>query len=252
MTLKFAYFGVEIALEWQDTDLTEQIEHLLLPIWKHDPRLQPQAVFRLEQSADGLLLKGPDDEVQRGDRDQFLETLERRLHFYLANHCRNVVFVHAGAVAWQGGAILIPGKSYSGKSTLTEELVRVGASYLSDEYAVVDQQGLVHPFPRPIALREPRGERRVFPERLQLAPLTASFILATHFETGAVWKAEPLSQGGGVMELLAHTVTARTDPALAMSCLTACTRYARCLRGPRGEAKETVALLLSELTRPSS
>jgi len=60
-------------------------------------------------------------------------------------------------VAWRGRAILLPGRSYVGKSTLVMELVRAGAVYYSDEYAVLDARGRVHPFAQPVALREPDG-----------------------------------------------------------------------------------------------
>src|SRR5262249_38532870 len=65
-----------------------------------------------------------------------LDALETDLGFYVANNAHNRVFVHAGVVGWQGRAILIPGKSYSGKSTLVAALLRCGATYYSDEFAV--------------------------------------------------------------------------------------------------------------------
>jgi hypothetical protein len=34
--------------------------------------------------------------------------------------------------------------SYSGKTTLVSELIRAGATYYSDEYAVIDERGRVH------------------------------------------------------------------------------------------------------------
>ena len=33
-------------------------------------------------------------------------------------------------------------------------MVRAGATYYSDEYAVIDDTGLVHPFARPLGIRE--------------------------------------------------------------------------------------------------
>src|ERR671929_229610 len=60
---------------------------------------------------------------------------------------------HAGVVGWQGRAILIPGRSFSGKSTLVAALVRAGATYYSDEFAVLDERGRVHPFPKKLSMR---------------------------------------------------------------------------------------------------
>ena len=60
------------------------------------------------------------------------------------------VFVHAGVVGWKNRAILIPGKSFAGKTSLVAELVKAGATYYSDEFAVLDFQGLVHPYHKPL------------------------------------------------------------------------------------------------------
>src|SRR5690606_18912213 len=47
-----------------------------------------------------------------------LDFYESYLRIKIAEYARNVVFVHAGVAAWKGKAIVIPGNSYSGKTTL--------------------------------------------------------------------------------------------------------------------------------------
>ncbi len=61
--------------------------------------------------------------------------------------------VHTGTVVWDGRALLIPGVTHAGKSTLVAELLRRGATYFSDKYALIDSEGRVHPYPRPLLLR---------------------------------------------------------------------------------------------------
>src|SRR6266536_3494305 len=73
--------------------------------------------------------------------DEALDVFESNLQLTVAEHARHRVFVHAGVVGWQGNAILIPGLSHSGKTTLVDQLVRAGATYYSDEYAVLDESG---------------------------------------------------------------------------------------------------------------
>jgi hypothetical protein len=68
-----------------------------------------------------------------------------------------VAVVHSGVVAHDGRAILLPGPTHAGKSTLVAELVRLGAPYFSDEYALIDADGRVHPYPRPMLLRDGSG-----------------------------------------------------------------------------------------------
>lgn len=59
---------------------------------------------------------------------------------------------HAGAVARDGAAVLLPAASNHGKSTLTTALVRAGMAYLTDEAAAVGPDELVRPFAKAIAL----------------------------------------------------------------------------------------------------
>ena len=83
----------------------------------------------------------------------FFKNLNGRLRIEAAEYAKSKVFLHAGVVGWKGSAIVVPAKSFEGKSTLTAELVKNGAEYYSDEYAVIDELGNVHPFPRKISMR---------------------------------------------------------------------------------------------------
>src|SRR5438876_6947053 len=100
------------------------------------------------------------------DVDEVFDTLESDLRLVVAEFARHRVFVHAGVVGWKGKAIVIPGRSFSGKSTLVAELVRAGATYYSDEYAVLDVEGNVHPYPRPVVMRENGARKKYTAEEL--------------------------------------------------------------------------------------
>jgi hypothetical protein len=63
------------------------------------------------------------------------------------------LLVHAGVVAREGRAVLLPGIPNAGKSTLVAALVGSGWDYLSDEAAVLDvRTGRVEPFARTLTL----------------------------------------------------------------------------------------------------
>ena len=51
------------------------------------------------------------------------EHIESDLHHWLATYTRGYLFVHAGCVSWRNRGIVIPGRSYAGKTTLTRALV---------------------------------------------------------------------------------------------------------------------------------
>ena len=88
--------------------------------------------------------------IQNGERIthgrsrwKFFKFFDSLLRVAVGEYAVDRVFLHAGVVGWRGKAIIIPADSFKGKSTLVAELVRNGATYFSDEFAVVDANGLV-------------------------------------------------------------------------------------------------------------
>ena len=73
---------------------------------------------------------------------------------FVAERAPDHLFVHAGVVGWEGRAIVMPGASFAGKTTLVQAWLEAGATYYSDEFAVLDRAGRVHPFARPLAIRD--------------------------------------------------------------------------------------------------
>lgn len=188
------------------------------------------------------------------DTDQVLEALERDLQLHVAERARRRVFVHAGVVGWRGRAIVIPGRTMSGKTTLVRALMRAGATYYSDEYAVFDERGRVHPYLKPMSIRDDAGGRpkKILPEALGgttgVKPLPLGLVVATSYRKGARWRPRLLSPGRAVMELLAHTVSARHDPERAFATLRSATAEAMVIKGVRDEAEEIAEALLGRLT----
>ena len=192
------------------------------------------------------------------DLDGIIEVLESDLHVYVADMARRRVFVHAGVVGWRGKAIVIPGRSLSGKSTLVAALVRAGAKYYSDEYAVFDSRGRVHPYAMPLKLRHDAKDSAVnhravrLPGRPGVKPLPVGLVVATSYEQGARWRPRALPPGRAMMAMLAHTVSARTNPQAALATLGQVTPHALVLKGRRGEAEEMADVLLRTASEPVS
>jgi hypothetical protein len=172
------------------------------------------------------------------------------MKMYVAEMARRRVFVHAGAVGCGGKAIIIPGRSFSGKSSLVAELVRCGATYYSDEYAVLDAQGRVHPYPQPLAMRTSASAK----QRKSWAgdiggvtgtkPLPVGLVVVTRYEACERWRPEPLSAGQAILELLDDTVPARRKPEVVVAALRRAVTGAVAFKGARGEASETAELIL--------
>ena len=186
------------------------------------------------------------------DLAQALAVIESELRQAVATHARGRTFVHAGAVGWRGRAILVPGRSRSGKTTLVAELVRAGAEYLSDEFAVLDACGRVHPFAKRLSFRGEGGcdrhARQAAVEeiggRVARGPLPVGLVAVTEYQPGAAWSPAPLTPGQALLELLAHTVPARLRPGASLEALGRAVVGAALLKGPRGEAADTARWLL--------
>src|ERR1700722_13695640 len=63
------------------------------------------------------------------DWTEMLAQFESNVGIFVAENASDYVFVHAGCVSLNGKAILIPGRSYSGKSSLVAALLCAGATY---------------------------------------------------------------------------------------------------------------------------
>jgi hypothetical protein len=188
--------------------------------------------------------------AQQSTLDDLLESFESDLQLYVAERAPRHVFLHAGVVGWRGQAILLPGASMSGKSRLVAELIRAGATYYSDEYAVLDASGRVHPYARPLRLRlAGLPSLRLDPVtglrgRAGRSALPVGLVVLSRYRVGARWRPRPLTAGPGALALLDHAVAARHAPARVLSAIGEVAKGARFLVGARGEADETARLIL--------
>lgn len=214
-------------------------------LWLAPPTRSGRRPFHTLYSNAEQLARSPEIET-------LVSAFERDVQLAVAQKARRRVFVHAGVVAWNGRAIVIPGKSYSGKSTLVRELVRAGATYYSDEYAVLDDHGNVHPFARQLALRDENhaNQKLSFEElggKIGKRPVPVGTILVTKYRERARWRPKLLTPGLGALELLANTVTARSGQPLVLEVLTRVATNARTLKSARGEADVLAGELLRYL-----
>lgn len=189
------------------------------------------------------------------DLDEVLGRFDAYLALVIAALSPRRVFVHAGAVEWKGRSILVPGATHTGKSTLVIELVRRGATYLSDEFAVLDEKGRVHPWPRPIALRSEPGGRQRPVDMASLGGARArggvepGMIVLTGWRENARWRPVEVGPGKAVLGLMEHAVAARLSPARVTGVLATHAMAARAIRSPRGEAADVAGRILEQAER---
>jgi hypothetical protein len=252
----FRAYGWRIGIRVDEPETLERMAPCLPPGWEPSPAPFVDQLYSLRVGSKGgrrehLLHAGCRLSVRTTDLEQACQVLEGDIRLFLAEKARDRIFVHAGVVGWQGRALLVPGRSYSGKSTLVAALLRAGATYCSDEYAVLDSRGLVHPYARELKLRVGPELQCHPPERFgarsATAPLPVGLVALARYQPGARWQPRRLSHGRALLEVLNHTVPARSRPEAALATLQAMLPSAVTVKGLRGEAEETAVALLKYL-----
>ncbi len=258
----FASFGLRIGIWLEDPAWLPGIIHCLPPGWTPAESNDLDRVYQLRSTATGetmalALAAGValtmDDELAAWapTPELILDALESQLQLYVAEFARPALFVHAGVVHWRGATIMLPGSSFAGKSTLVTALVQAGATYFSDEYAVLNHDGQVLPYVRRLSLRDgPLGRAG----RLDLSshapqgnaasqPVPVDIVLFTRFEAGSEWSCDELAFGPAMLALCEHTVAIQRRPSDAFAILGKVAEGAGVYKGVRGDLEPAMQWL---------
>lgn len=261
--LCFVAFGVRVGIRVTSPEVLPDLLGCLPPGWKPSKSRSVQWLYSLVSSPSRRhtsrllysLYSGPDHLTQGSDFHRIRRILASDIQAQLALTSPWRVFVHAGAVGWRGRAIVLPGDNETGKSTLTAALVRAGATFFSDEFAVLDRRGRVHPYPLPLRLREEGRirSRDVTVEELggrpSSKPLPVGMILSLRYDPGGPGRLQALTSGRGAMELLVNATQTRLRPARVVEAVGKAAENATVLKGRRGEAEDMARSVLSRVGR---
>lgn len=249
---RFRAYGRTIAIAGAGADVERLLRERLPAFAPARATASPDRVYRVGADSGGVRVAV--DHGRLGaprDPRAAAERVVADLQGYLARHARARVFVHAGVVCVGGRAVVIPGRSCSGKSTLVAALAAAGAAYASDEMAVLDRRGRVHPYARPLALRGGGGMRRVvlgsLPGGVVRGPVPVGLVLVPRYRPGARWAPRELSPAQAMLALMRHTLAVRARPVEVLAVLRAVVEHALVWAGVRGEPEEVVAAVLAAL-----
>jgi len=254
-TLSLVSYGVRIGIRVSDPGILEQIHAYLPPGWKTtaSPVVDELYSVIISKTSNHQLYRRQEQLIQTNEPEDLLEALDSDLRLQIATSVKDQLFVHAGVVGWHGRAIVIPGRSFSGKTTLVAALIKAGATYYSDEYAVFDSEGFVHPYPRRLSIRQDIGQRTKRYSAAELGgsiskePLPVGMVVHAQYESGTQWHPAKMSPGQAVLALLDNTVVARLRPEFALAILSRAVTHSCNLTGKRGEAELVVRKLLVQL-----
>ena len=238
---------LEVGMEVASTALIKRLEII-------ENRTEPvDHTFGVYRNSEGKLYFTNEGKPVRAFEKEiyFRRNLNSMVRLHVAEKARNWVFIHAGVVGWRGFAIILPAMSHNGKTTLVSELIRLGADYYSDEYAVIDTSGLVHPFERDLSVRPPGSEIPIqvppaeFGASIGSEPLPVGMVLLTKFESGAVFTPENQSVGIGIMETVPNVIPIRLNTDFSLKVLNTAFRRAIIIKSLRGEAQIAARSILS-------
>jgi hypothetical protein len=254
--LRFSSAGVHIAIE-ADPGIADIIRESLPPDSRPSSRRPVDRCYRIlsdgdaSSGASGTRFSLYADSALLGNDlslSDLLGLFENDSRLFVAEVSKERVILHAGVVGWRGKAIVLPGPSWSGKTTLVAALVAAGASYLSDEYAVLDPRKRVHPYLKPLSIRQEGRQARICTvEELggqpSLEPLEVGLVLVTSYHPEETWRPTKLSPAEGLLELAKNSVSIRRSPGLVLQVLSKVVVAAPVLCGPRGEGQQVVSYL---------
>ena len=247
----FRVYGVKVSLDWDGLTLDE-MKPLGVLDWEQMAGDDADVCFRVRERVPGRfsIEKSGAPVGTANSRPACLDFLQGALPLAVAEFSREMVLVHAGAVAFGKCGLILPGHSGSGKSRLTRSLSQRGATLYSDEFAVISPDGLLHSFPRWTKNRRGQSDstdQEMYPP--PSSPVPISLVLFLRFEAQQTRLAlSHLTSGQACMKVLEHTPCARTRPQ-CLPILAQICQKAKCFAGLRGEAVDScldISALLSK------
>ena len=259
--ISFETYNARIGVRVSDAAIMDLLPHYLPPFSKplDSPFVLAMHSFKVgnpnsakESERSHVLYQGSKRHLATQNLNDALDALASVLEFSVALGSPDKLFVHAGVVGWKGKAIIFPGRSMSGKTSLVlAAMLRAGATYYSDEFAVIDSSGLVHPFPRQIRTRvngiQKRRSLDEFDIKIGSKPLQVGLIALLKYKAGAIWRPKPLSQAEAILQLFKHTVAASFRSQLVFPYLQNVSNSAAVIQTHRDEAESVIPLLTQYL-----
>ncbi len=252
----FESYGVRVKLEATTAELLKDAEQIarkaLLNRLRTVESRDVDHTFGFAQDENATIYLFQNGEVVSFDssRSRFFKFFNSILRIAVAEYAQGSVFIHAGVVGWRGKAIVIPANSFQGKTTLVAELVKNGAEYYSDEYAVLDADGLVHPFPRDLSIRDDNFREIDVPAaelggKTGVNPIPIGAVLLTEYDAKSEWEPQRLTVGQGIMEMIPHTIPRNFNTEFSLKVLNTAVTDAIILKGSRGDAGAFAIKILS-------
>ena len=235
----------------------------LLSAWRCATSDTPAAILVVDESrgSEGApaytLHAGGQVLASAPDRERAVVALQHWIDGEVVARAGRLTPVHAGVVAWRHRAVVLPGPSGTGKTSLVRSLLERGAVYYSDELAFLEADGRVRPYPRHLMVRGDDGLARAVPADILGAGIGSeaqpiSLILDVRFSVDGLVRLEPMTCSEALLLLLANTPHRLSSARAVPKALRSAAASGRAYRGTRGCAAEAASAILhlAELMTP--
>ncbi len=251
----FVAYGLYFGVRSNSLEIMERIVSLLPPGTREVKPRKVETIFSFlyggeprERSIQRFnIVFRNNDRIARavGEVEMLLDVLRDDIEICVGEMASAQFFIHAGVVGWKDRAIVIPGRSHSGKSTLVREFIKAGAVLYSDEFAVIDRHGRVRPYPRLLNIRDSRGRsRRVRPEEIGAVvgtrPLPTGLVLFSAYRRHAAWNPRTVAGGKAILKIMSNSLAVRRHPDKLLALAKHIVSSAPVVSSARGEARHVV------------
>ncbi len=151
----YRLLSTTFAIETGSEPISNDIRAALVHLECQDPgadvvlEIRPSALHRW------VVLDGDDTVAECADVSGIVPAVKQSVRQIAVDRHPFLVSVHAGVVSFGSGCVLLPAAAGSGKTTLTAALIHAGATYFSDEIALLDEATLaVNPVPLSLTVKD--------------------------------------------------------------------------------------------------
>ncbi|MFQ5518791.1 MAG: hypothetical protein ACE5E3_02190 [Mariprofundus sp.] len=229
----FGVGNISVRVQSEHNDCSRDIDAITSLF--QDSEAKPSLTFSIRNNHNIQLSVNDDELWQSHNAGEITAAFEVHLYSRIVHELvPELASIHAAAVGIHHQACVFAGISDAGKSSICTKAVIEGASYLSDEFALLNQSGKIEPFPRPLqwgkeehpafthAMMAEAGIKQArfrfpdkqgneitallwLPEHVQHEPLPLCHIIFPRFDDSiASPELAPVRRGEALMELPQH------------------------------------------------
>lgn len=154
--LHFKILNLPIRIESNSDQFLQDVGNIFhyFKVFRPNPDVNDGSSFCVSIDQTSTITFGNDIIYRSPHYRYILEYFEYKIYTLLINRFSDYYLIHAGVVAHDNKAILLPGRSGGGKTTLIAGLLKNGFRYLTDEIGIIDPHTLrVYPFPKPLNMK---------------------------------------------------------------------------------------------------